>query len=721
MRARLITALVVAAAAGLAGQSNAPQGPAPAGGVRTQPAPVFRTGTTAVLLDIVVRDKHGRPVRDLRQDEITVLEDGVPRELRTFRLVEGRPSDALVHGAAEAGTVQPDPLRRITLVSLVFDHLGQNARALARKSAQDFLKRPLPPGEWVAVFSLDNRLHLLQDFTRDQGVLAAAVERATSAVTKETAPALPGATREVDGPVQYGVASTSVAVGGGPGDAVEQQFRETIERMQTIAASIETSQRGHATLYPLMALAKAQGGLEGRKAILLFSEGLQVPSNVEEVFKATISEANRANVSFYAIDARGLDTSRDLAAAGAAIDKAGRVSQRAMAKQGAGGTSMDEVLNDDLVISSFRASTQQVLRDLAENTGGVLIANSNDLGKGLDRVTSDLSSYYEIAYVPQSGEADGRFRAIEVKVARKGVDVTSRSGYFAMPADDDAPLLPYELPLLAAAAATPAPHAFDFQVGAFRFHDTPRGRQFTLVAEVPTGALSVEEDKKAKQYHLRLTVMALVKDAAGAVVERLSDSYPLEGPLENLPALQRGNVVFKRQLWLGPGRYTLSAVVRDGQTGKTSVRTVPLRVFPDSPGVEISTVAVIKRLDNLGAKAAEAADPIEDPFRSGPMRIAPSLATPISKAANSQISAFVVLYPDRTMPEPPSLTFEFVQGSTVIGRSSPVLDAADPQGRVTCVATFPAEGFAPGTYELRAIARQGASQDESRTTFTIVQ
>ena len=63
---------------------------------------------------------------------------------------------------------------------------------------------------------------------------------------------------------------------------------------------------------------------------------------------------------------------------------------------------------------------------------------------------------------------------------------------------------------------------------------------------------------------------------------------------------------------------------------------------------------------------------------------------------------------------------EFAQGSTVVGRSSPALDAPDGNGRITCVATFPADGFAPGTYELRAIARQGASQDETRTTFTIV-
>ena len=72
------------------------------------------------------------------------------------------------------------------------------------------------------------------------------------------------------------------------------------------------------------------------------------------------------------------------------------------------------------------------------------------------------------------------------------------------------------------------------------------------------------------------------------------------------------------------------------------------------------------------------------------------------------------------MSDAPALTIEFAQGAKVIGHSSPALEGPDAQGRITCVATFPTDGFAPGTYELRAIARQGASQDETRTTFTVV-
>ena len=148
-----------------------------------------------MLLDIVVRDKRGRPVRDLRQDEITVLEDGVAREVKSFRLVEGAPADATVATPAEAGVVQPDPLRRITLVSLVFDHLSQNGRTMALKAAQDYLKRPMPPGQWAAVFTLDNRLHMQHDFSRDTTALLAAVERASTAI-KEEGPPLPASSRE---------------------------------------------------------------------------------------------------------------------------------------------------------------------------------------------------------------------------------------------------------------------------------------------------------------------------------------------------------------------------------------------------------------------------------------------------------------------------------------------------------------------------------------------
>ena len=130
---------------------------------------------------------------------------------------------------------------------------------------------------------------MLQGFTRDVEALSAAVTRATSSVLKEDAPMLPG--RAASGPrdtafakvgdIELSATERSTIAS----DNADPQFRETILRMQALASTIDTSQRGHATLYPLMVLARAHASLEGRKAMLLFSEGLQVPSSVEESFR----------------------------------------------------------------------------------------------------------------------------------------------------------------------------------------------------------------------------------------------------------------------------------------------------------------------------------------------------------------------------------------------------------------------------------------------------
>ena len=93
----------------------------------------------------------------------------------------------------------------------------------------------------------------------------------------------------------------------------------------------------------------------------------------------------------------------------------------------------------------------------------------------------------------------------------------------------------------------------------------------------------------------------------------------------------------------------------------------------------------------------------------------------VVQGSANKLAGYEQILRDKALTDAPNLTIEFAQGSTITGRSSPPLDKPDERGRITCVATFPADGFAPGTYELRAIARQGASQDETRTTFTIVE
>ncbi|HUR00334.1 MAG TPA: VWA domain-containing protein [Gemmatimonadaceae bacterium] len=731
----VVAGLIVAVVAALASSPGArAAGPSdsPRSGGRPQEAasqtPAFRAGASAVVLDVVIRDKRGRPVRDVKPGEVTLLEDGVVREIRSFRLVERTATPAAVAPAITppqpAGETRPDALRYPTLVTLVFDHLTQNSRVLARRAALQFIAREIPPDQWVAVYALDQRLRLAQTFTRDPAALRSAIERATAGAA-ESRDRLGKEARDPEQAQRSADAALSAVTAGPTGantaalgaSIVEARIAEVTARMERMVESADIQQRGQSTLFPLMALMKAQGTLAGRKALLFFSEGLPIPLSLEEAYRSVISEANRANVSLYAVDARGLDAARSLEQSRQMLDRSGRNSQ---SQQAYGASSrpvtMDDVMNSETAEGALRADTQNALRLLAEETSGTLIANTNDLGPQLvERVSADLDSYYEVGYAPSPAAADGHFRSIAVKLSRPGLTVHSRSGYFALPETDAAPLLPSELPMLAALAAEPPPHPFEYSVAAFRFDQSTAGLQHALIMEVPLNRLTFQENRRARTYTLRFTAMAVIKDSSGAIVQRFSESYPLEGPLDRVPALQRGRIRFKRQFWLPPGRYTLWAIARDQATEQSSVKSLPLEVPDRTEGIRISELSVIRSVDQAG----DVSDFVDDPFRTDALRITPALELQISKAANTQVSAYVTIYPGDAAGVP-GLTFEFMRDGKVIGRSAATLPAPDAVGRIKYVASFPTEVFAPGEYGLRAIATKGAASVSSQARFVLI-
>ncbi|MEN3339334.1 MAG: hypothetical protein V7647_3010 [Acidobacteriota bacterium] len=725
-RVRFVSSILSIAAVLLVTEMrSAPRAQAPA--AQEPAAGAFRAGASAVVLDVVIRDKRGKPVRDVQPGEVTIFEDGVAREVRSFRLVERSARPAALEAPAPptaGGENLPDALRYPMLVTLVFDHLTQNSRTLARRAALQFVSREMPANQWVAVYALEQRLRLAQTFTRDPEALRGAIDRATTASIGEAHDVTPrGAGDEEQAKRAAEAALAAVTAGASAGNAAsmgpasaEAQIAEVTARMERMVETADAQQRGQSTLFPLMALMKAQGTLAGRKALLFFSEGLPIPPSLEEAYRSAISEANRANVSVYAVDARGLDTSRSLEQSRQMLDRSGRNSQ---SQQAYGASSrpvtMDDVMNSETAEGALRADTQNALRVLAEETGGTLIANTNELGPGLvERVTADLDSYYEIGYAPPSVPPDGHFRSIAVKLARRGLTVSSRSGYFALPDTDAAPLLPYELPMLAAAAADPSPHAFDYSSAAFRFEASSKGVQHTLLIEVPIEHVTLQENRQTRTYALRFTAMALVKDSTGRVVQRFSESYPLTGPLDRVAALKRGRIRFKRQFWVPPGHYTLWTIARDQATDRSSVRSIPLDVPEPSAGIRISQPSIIRSVDPAGDP-----DLVEDPFRTGAMRVTPNLDLPVSKAANAQLSAYVTVYPG-SGTDIPALVFEFMRDGKIVGRSSTQLPAPDEAGRIKYVASFPTESFAPGEYVLRASATQGSASVSAQTMFRLI-
>jgi VWFA-related protein len=333
--------------------------------------PVFEAGTELVRLDLVVRDEDGDLIRDLRADEIQVFEDGQPVTVTSLRLV-----DAEGRGPLQATS---DP----------------------------FTERPrsIEPAIKAATWGADVRYDQVVDLAAD---------------TKAQ---------------PHGVGST--------GDRAAVAMAAVLSDMRYFENLMMREERGRNALYPLLTLARSLRGVQGRKTLLHSSQGIEVTPDIDYLLSSAISEANRSNLAIYTFDARGLFEADPYAGTKAALESAipaeafmGPAQLWAMQQGtggGGGGVSKLEIRRPEAGLDLLRLNVQENLRELAEGTSGFLVANNNDLHPGLDRVTRDLRSFYEIAYVPPHPEADGRFRRVAVEVARDDVKVRVRKGYFALP------------------------------------------------------------------------------------------------------------------------------------------------------------------------------------------------------------------------------------------------------------------------------------------------
>ncbi len=688
-----------------------PQTPAP-------PDVTIRATAEEILVDLIVRDKKGRFVRDLRPEEIQVFEDGEPQKITSFRLIQGR--EAMVQGQ----TVRLDPLRQIRLVSLVFDRLGQQSRRLARQAALDLLRQQSGAGTFYAVMRIDHSLGILQPFTRDRKKLRAAVERATGGAAPQfdtsdlslerlgrmsaaEAASTAGAPTEASGPSDasaIGAAATAAAV------------NRTVQAMIQLSQSFSRQQQGNSSLTALLALVKGQQSLPGRKSVLYFSEGLQLPHDVMQQFEALVGQANRANVAFYAVDARGLITSSLLSGNADALAEAAKAGRRAGWNR-TGILNRGDMVSTDTVLDSVHSNTQGNLETLAVSTGGFLMANSNDLRKPVRRFIEDVYSYYELTYRPSNPRFDGRFRRLEVKIARPKVTVQSRSGYFAMPPELAEAVFPYEVPLLKALSADPPPTELALRSAWFRFGGAGEAVRCAFETEVPLQNLALAQDPSTKRYRGGVRLVIVFRDAAGRLLRKFTREVPFDLPAEKLEAFRAGNFIYTGHVTLPPGRYTMEAAAGDARSSKLGVTISSMELPSPPPGVGLSDIVLIRRVDPPLHATPSSAD--HDPLRFHNGKVIPSLDRVVSAGGQGQLSFYFVIYPDPSSAAKPELTIQLFRQGALAGRARPPLPEPDQFGRIPYIASMPLASFTPGAYDVTVAIRQGAATAEKRFAFTV--
>jgi VWFA-related protein len=376
-------------------------------------API-RVNTRLVEVDVVVRDANG-PVRGLTKRDFTIVDRGKPQTIATFGVRSAqRSSSAAKPAPPPTGTVSNrlnsngEEAGGATVVLWDMMNTETQDQAYVRAQVLKYL-RTLTEGEPVALYTLVKQLRVVQDFTDDPARLVRALTKVGPEQSLNlTAADLTDLVNQINNPM----------LGGNLGDA-QTMAQNTAAEMTDYALK----DRAFVTSNSLAAIAWHLAGLPGRKKLVWISgsfPGITIDQRTRvgatqieiQDFSLYIQKAvrklNEANVAVYPIDPRGLTTAMP-----------GKIpaGQPPAAPLTSGSGLMDPSIDTML---SF-----------ANGTGGKAIYATNDLTTAMKTVMEDDQITYTIGFYPSDQKQDGAYHALNVKVAKKGVEVRHRDGYYA--------------------------------------------------------------------------------------------------------------------------------------------------------------------------------------------------------------------------------------------------------------------------------------------------
>jgi VWFA-related protein len=733
----LVPLLLSGAAASLAVSALSAQSARPAA---PDDAP-YSSRATAILVDVVVRDHHGRPVLDLKADDFQVFEDDVPQRVGSFTLIsqgtgigvgvklrDDNPTTIVSptgEPVADAAAPQEKPV-----VALVFDALSPETLSMCQQAALRTLGMNGETNERIGVFESEPTVHMLQGYTTDTTLVRQALFQLSSAgaggkdVRVERMDELRQRLTDMDA---RGQLTTALNGGqGAQGGAVSGQIGQAEVQRRTIEGEIrilrafddlDRDHRGYGTSDSLLAILQSMAFMPGRKSLVLFSEGMPASPALQSRLQSVIESANRSNISVYAVDANGLriksemeETQREVKAA----------ADERLRQAGSGADYSDGPLTKvvERTEDMLRYNGSSGLARLASDTGGILIRGTNNIDSAFRRIAEDQRFHYLLTYTPTNDVMDGTFRTITVKVRRPDVDVFARKGYRAVRAPLGMPVLTYEAPALALLDRGTLPNAFPSQASSFAFPEPDRPGLTPVVVRVTTDALRFQVDEKRATYSAQAAIVVRVRDAHGQIVHKLSQQYVLTGDADELDAAKKGEIIFYREPDLDPGIYEVESIVYDAIAEKGSARVSTVTVpKPDPAHLRMSSLVLVDRTEKTDAPAADASRRAHPPFYYGDLLLYPNLGGPLQRESDSALSFYFVVYP-------PGGQCDCSARISLLRNGAPIAEAtrqlpSSGEDRLQHVGNLPIADLPAGTYELRITVLDGHEQQTRTAFFTV--
>ena len=701
----------------------------------------YTATATAVLVDVVVRDRNGRPILNLNVDDFEVSEDGVKHRIESFsRVSRGSGIGVSVAWRTPNTTIAVDPTptpdrpspaasgpSEEGTTAIIFDQLSSESLRLAQRATLDYVPMSGQSGVRVGVYATEPGLRVLQRFTTDRALIRRAVTEVVPAggsageQQAERTDQLRDRQREL-----YGQGDPANRSGGSSTqtmalNATEIGARETeLKLIQTELNMIRASEhadrenRGYGTALALSTIIQSLAAFPGRKTIVFFSEGLPASPALSTRLDMIIDAANRANITAYAVDANGLRAKSNSETMRKEMDAFAEQRFRQLAASD-DRTNQPLTMDFERIEDTLRLDSRTGLARLADDTGGFLIEQSNNLSSAFRRIDEDTQFHYLLSYSPTNTVFDGKFRTIQVKVRKPNVQVFARKGYRALRRSASLDTGRYELPALAMLDRTPVPNAFPVQTASFSFPEPARPGLTPVLVQLATKHLRFDVDKAQATYSADAAVVVRIRDDRGQEVQKVSQQYVLAGEARNVEAAKQGDILFYREVDLMPGLYTVEAAVYDAVGAQGSVRIATLNVpTVDASTLGMSSLVLVKRVEELG-NVPRAATGVPPPLYMGQRLLYPNLGEPIRKAETADLPFYFVLYGDAGASKAHA---QLLRDGRALAEA-PLEIPRQTGARLQHVGRFPIGALPPGTYELQIRVSDGKKDLVRGAYFTI--
>lgn len=496
--------------------SVAQESPAPE---QEPPVPTLHANTRLVVLDVVVTDKQGLPVRNLTKSDFTVLEDGKEQTIASFEPPNEHAPVVLDDRETTAASHESDPQRNIVanpLTVLVFDSLDTNIldQAYARTEINKFLEAHGPSlAEPTSLMALEeNRLELLHDYTTDAKTLEEALKTHRARLPFRLL-------RSMGEGHSYATANKY--------DSAERLL-DAIEALREIAtANAQFAGRKNVIWigpgFPSLNQLKVWAGL-GFRGLNQFNASPTHKVTLQSWEQETLELLWKSRISVYTIDPRG-----------------------------AGGA------EEQMAPPTGDLAFEQI----APLTGGRIIRDANDIDMRIASSVEDGSAYYGLAYHPSNQDWNGKFRNVKVVMRDSTLTARTRNGYYGVP--DSSPTMQDMDRLLSRAVINPLPyHSLEVQASARLSGSQPRTANITV--DIDTNELHWETPENGKR-RCELTIVTAGFSLKGQVVAHVVKELEVVVDDKKYAELKKEGMVMNLAMALPPTAVRMRVVARDSTNG----------------------------------------------------------------------------------------------------------------------------------------------------------